>query len=76
MLTCTDINIEYSPAIKDKLVEKGKLCKQWKINRYLALKTKLNRAIKTLKNLLELKRNQAIQKYLKKLSSVVINYYL
>jgi len=38
------------------------------MTRCLALKTKLNRAIKAFKNLLYLKRNQGIQKYLIKLS--------
>jgi hypothetical protein len=33
------------------------------------LKTKLNQAIKALKNLLNLERNQAIQEYLSKLSA-------
>jgi hypothetical protein len=37
-----DINIEYSSAIKQKLVEKSKL---WQTNR--VMKNKLNRAIKT-----------------------------
>jgi len=47
MPTCNnlDINIEYSPIIKDKLIEKRKLRKQCKLTD--ALKTKLNRVIKT-----------------------------
>jgi len=56
----TNTSFEYSSAIKDKLAEKRKLRKLWQINRCPFLKTKLNRAIKALKNLLERKRNQGI----------------
>jgi len=45
---------------KDKLAEKRKLHKLWQINRCPVLKTKLNRAIKAFKNLLETERNQEI----------------
>jgi len=65
-------------AIKSKLIEKRKLHKLWQIDidsANLALKTKLNRIIKALRNLLELERNEKIQKYLNKLSiTVAINY--
>jgi len=46
----------YSSAIKDS--QKKKLRKLWQTNRCPVLKTKLNRVIKTLKNLLETERNQ------------------
>jgi len=41
----------------------------WQTNRFPVLKTKLNKAIKALKNLLETERNQGIQRYLSELSS-------
>jgi len=49
----SEINIEYSPALKEKL---------WQANRYPVLKNKLNRAIKALKNLLDMERNQRIRR--------------
>jgi len=71
------IHIEYSPAIKQKIAEKMKLRKLWQTNRCPVLKNKLNRAIKTLKNLLDMERNQGIQEYLSKLSATPeINYSL
>jgi len=57
----SEINIEYSPAIKEKLAEKRKLRKLCQINRYPVLKNELNRAIKALKNLLNVERNQEKQ---------------
>jgi len=65
----SEIYIEYSPAIKEKIVEKRKLRKLWQINRCPVLKNKLNRAIKTLKDLLDIECNQEIQEYLNKLSA-------
>jgi len=71
------IHIEYSPVIKEKIAEKMKLRKLWQTNRCPVLKNKLNRAIKTLKNLLDMERNQGIQEYLSKLSATSeINYCL
>jgi hypothetical protein len=67
---CSTI-IEYSFLIKDKPIERRKLRKLWQINKYSALKTKLDRAIKALKNLLESERNQEIQKYLSKLNPMI-----
>jgi len=58
----TNTSFEYSSAIKDKLAEKRKLRKLWQTNRCPVLKTKLNKAIKALKNLLETERNQRIQR--------------
>jgi len=60
-------------AIKEKLIEKAslllcKLAKLWQSSRCPVLKNKLNRAIKALKNLLDIERNQEIQEYLSKLS--------
>jgi len=63
----SEINIEYSSAIKGKLAENRKLCKLWQTNRCPVLKNKLNRTIKALKNLLNMKRNQELQEYLSKL---------
>jgi len=63
----SEIHIKYSSAIKEKIAEKRKLRKLWQINRYLeirVLKDNLNRAIKTLKNLLYMDRNQGIKEYL------------
>jgi len=71
-----NISIEYLPAIKHKLAEKRKLHKLWQIDRCPALKTKLNRVIKAFKNLLELERNQGIQRYLSELSLIITNYSL
>jgi len=65
----SEIHIEYSPAIKEKIAKKKKLRKLWQTNRCPLLKNKLNRAIKTLKNLLEMEKNQEIQEYLSKLSA-------
>jgi len=49
----------------------------WQANRCPILKTKLNQAIKALKNLLDSEKNQGIQKYLSKLSPIIaINYLL
>jgi len=49
----------------------------WQTNRCPVLKTKLNKAIKALKNLLETERNQGIQRYLSELSpSAETNYSL
>jgi len=65
-----EIHIESLPAIKENIAEKRKLRKLWLrklyTNRCSVLKNKLNRVIKTLKNLL--KKNQGIQEYLSKLS--------
>jgi len=66
----SEINIEYSPAIKEKLVEEKKFCKLWQINRYPVFKNELNRAIKAFKYLLVMKRHQEIQEYLSKLSAI------
>jgi len=57
----SEINIEYSPAIKEKLAEKKK---PWQTNKCPVLKNKLNRVIKALRNLLDMEKNQGIQKYL------------
>jgi len=73
----SNTSFEYSSAIKDKLAEKRKLRKLWQINRCPVLKTKLNKLIKALKNLLERERNQGIQRYLSELSpSAETNYSL
>jgi hypothetical protein len=57
-----DINTDqYSFEIKDKLAEKGKLCKLWQTNRCPVLKSKLNRAIKTVKNFLDWKETRNIR---------------
>jgi len=48
----TNTSFEYSSAIKDKPAEKRKFRKLWQINKCPFLKTKLNKAIKILKNLL------------------------
>jgi len=73
-----DTNTKCLTAIKGKLIEKRKLHKLWQIDIdsvNLALKTKLNRIIKALRNLLKLERNKKIQKYLNKVSiTVAINY--
>jgi len=70
ILVCksTNTSFEYSSAIKDKFAEKRKLRKLWQTNTCPVLKTKLNKAIKALKNLLETERNQGIQRYLSELS--------
>jgi len=56
----SEIHVEYSLAIKEKIAKKRKLCKLWQTNRCQVLKNKLNRAIKALKNLLNMERNQGI----------------
>jgi len=38
----SEINIEYSPAVKEKLAEKKKFRKLWQINRYPVFKKELN----------------------------------
>jgi len=49
----------------------------WQTNRCPVLKTKLNKTIKALKNLLETERNQGIQRYLSELNpSAETNYSL
>jgi len=75
MLTSSnsEIHIEYSPAIKEKITGKKKLRKLWQTKRCPILKNKLNRAIKTFKNLL--KKNQEIQEYLSKLSATLETNY-
>jgi len=62
----SEIHIEYLSANKEKIAEKRKFRKMWQINRCPVLKNKLNRAIKTLKNLLFITE---IREYLSKLSA-------
>jgi len=66
-------NFEYSSAIKKNLADKSKLRKLWQIYKCSVLKTKLNRAIKVLQNLLERERNQS---YLSELSPSAETNYL
>jgi len=71
-----DINIEYSSTIKHKLAEESKLHNQSQTNRYLVLKTKLNRVIKALK-LKNFEKKPKDTKHLSKLSPIAaINYSL
>jgi len=50
----SDINTEYSSAIKEKLAERRNLHKLWQTNKCPIITKKLNRAIKALKNLLDM----------------------
>jgi len=68
-------SISNIPAIKEKITEKKKLRKLWQTKRCPVLKNKLNRAIKTFKNLLNMKKNQEIQEYLSKLSATLETNY-
>jgi len=69
----TNTSFEYSFAINSQKKESSANC--GKCNRCPVLKTKLNRTIKALRNLLETERNQVIQRYLSDLSQSAENNY-
>jgi hypothetical protein len=70
--------LRFSIVITEKVVEKRKLRKQWQRSRCPFLKTRLNHAIKELKHLLEIERNNNIQAYqgLDATASVATDYSL
>ena len=53
-----------TPMIKQKILDKRRLRKQWQNTRALQVKTKLNKAVKDLKQLLNDEKQRAIQEYL------------
>lgn len=66
-----DINLRFSSKIIEKVSEKRKLRKQLQKSRCPHLKTRLNHAIKELKDLLESEKNNNVQTYLQKLDATV-----
>jgi len=70
-----DLMLNYSQKIRDKVIEKRKLCKQWQLTRCPKLKTKLNYTIKQLKLLLDEERNSCIRNYLQNLDTTASSEY-
>lgn len=70
-----DPMLNYSQKIRDKVIEKRKLRKQWQLTRCPKLKTKLNYTIKQLKLLLDEERNSCIGNYLQNLDTTASSEY-
>jgi len=78
LLNYASANVACSLVIRNKLAEKRKLRKLWQRNRCLMLKTKLNPAIKELKNLLNCEKTVStrISKQVKSFGFHCTNYLL
>lgn len=64
-----------SKDIQGLINEKRRIRRQWQISRSSVLKTKFNKAIKTLKNALNVERNERISNYLNELSPTEASDY-
>lgn len=64
-----------STAIKEKITLKRQLRKQWQVSRSPRLKTKLNKATKDLKKMLEEERNLRVEEYLLNLNPTAASDY-
>ena len=58
-----------TPMIKQKILDKRRLWKQWQNTRAPQVKAKLNKAVKELKHLLNDEKRKAIQEYLESLTA-------
>lgn len=64
-----------SPLIRNKIAQKRKLRKQWQITRSPVFKTKLNKAVKEIREMISKEKEQAIENYLKNLGSTEATDY-